>query len=142
MASSEVSQWLESTPKALAQPQESDYLDPLAVAESIRTHPQDLAILDLRKNDFVGGKIKGAVNVPAQSIYHSVTDLYDLFEKAGKKEVIVHCASSKNRATRAWGWFKDYADSKPKDQKLQVLILKGGFNAFKNEAGNSDLIEN
>lgn len=142
MSSPEIVQWLESTPEASVEPKDSDYLEPAAVSKTIREHPSNVAILDLRKNDFLGGKIKGAFNIPAQSIYHSVPDLYDLFEKSGKKEIIIHCVSSRHRASRTWGWFKDYAETKPKDEKLQVHILKGGFNAFKADASNSDLIDN
>lgn len=142
MSSPEIVQWLASTPEASSKPQESDYLDPSVVAERIRARSKDLAIIDLRKNDYLGGKIQGSINVPAQSFYHSTADLYDLFEKAGKKEIIVHCVSSRDRATRTWGWLKDYSNSKADGHKLDLHILKGGFNAFKNDPSNSDLIQN
>lgn len=140
--SSEIVQWLNSTPEASVSPQDSDYLDPAVVAKSIREHPGDIAIIDLRKNDFLGGKIKGAFNIPAQSLYHSVSDLYDLFEKSGKKQIIIHCVGSRDRAVRVWGWFKDYTLTKPVDKQLQVFILRGGFNAFKADPNNTALIEN
>ncbi|VVT57413.1 uncharacterized protein SAPINGB_P005683 [Magnusiomyces paraingens] len=140
MASPEIVNWIQSTPEPSVKPSEKDYLEPSAVAELIRRSPKDIAIIDLRKNDFVGGKIKGAFNIPAQSIYHSVDDLYDLFDKAEKKEIIVHCVSSRDRATRTWGWLTDYKNSKGSGP--EIFILKGGFNAFKAADGTNDLIDN
>lgn len=142
MSSPEIINWLASTPEASVEPAEDDYLDPVAVANLIETSPESIAIIDLRKNDFIGGKIKGALNIPAQSIYHSISDLYELFEKAGKKQIIVHCVSSRQRATRTWGWFTDYENTKNESDKLKISILKGGFNAFKSVPGASELIEN
>lgn len=143
MSSPEIVAWLQATPEPSAKPSEKDYLDAAAAADLIRQSPNDLAILDLRKNDFVGGKIVGAFNIPAQSVYHSIGDLYNLFEKAGKKEIIIHCVSSRDRATRTWGWFSDYKNSKENPSNgPEIVILKGGFNGFKATENTSDLIVN
>ncbi|VVT49045.1 uncharacterized protein SAPINGB_P002077 [Magnusiomyces paraingens] len=134
----EVSNWLQSSPESLSKPTESDYIEPHALVDSLETAPDSIAIIDLRKNDFVDGKIKGAFNIPAQSINNSVDDLYDLFEKADKEVLVIHCASSRNRATRVWGWFEDYKRSKGSGP--QVVILKGGFNAFKDLENSNEWI--
>lgn len=123
--------------------QKTETISSLLLLETLSAiTPEAVAILDLRKNDFVGGKIKGAFNIPAQSTTHSIEDIYNLFDNAGKKQIIVHCASSKNRATRVWGWLTDYANTKPGSERLNISILKGGYNAFKEEPENSDLIDN
>lgn len=140
MSSPEIVQWLNTTPVPETTPLESDYVDSSEVASLIKNSPDDIAIIDLRKNDFVGGKIKGALNIPYTSITNSIGDLYRLFSKAGKKQVIIHCVSSRDRATRTWGWFNDYQNKNADGaDKLKITILRGGFKAF--VENNSDLVE-
>lgn len=140
--SAEIAHWLQTTPKSTAVPTASDYVDASAVAELVRDAPASVAILDLRKQDFAGGKIRGALNIPAQSTTHSIADLYELFAAAGKTRIVVHCALSRDRATRVWGWLEDYKLQKAEGSKgPDVVILKDGFKAFKELPGAADLID-
>lgn len=52
---------------------------------------KDFVLVDLRRNDHDGGTIKGSINLPAQSLYPSISTLYSLFSAAGVKHVIWYC---------------------------------------------------
>lgn len=140
MSSPEIVEWLNTTPVPKSTPTESDYVDSSEVASLIKSSSDDIVIIDLRKNDYVGGKIKGALNIPYTSITNSIGDLYRLLSKAGIKQIIIHCVSSRDRATRTWGWFNDYQNKNAEGaNKIKITILKGGFKAF--AENYSDLIE-
>ena len=122
----ELQAWWNNTQDPGVQPDESDYLSQEKVKDIIKNCPKEMALIDLRKNDFIvsataqsfhsminctflllsyllvyscwqqanihqGGKIKGALNLPAQGIHNSIDDLYDLFKASGKKEIVVYC---------------------------------------------------
>lgn len=40
-----------------------------------------------------GGTIRGSINLPAQTLYHSIPTLYALFTSAGVKTVIWYCGT-------------------------------------------------
>lgn len=119
----EIQAWLDKYPA----PESKDlqYIDKQQVLERINGSDNRYLILDLRDADYRAGKIKGAIHVPSQSIYHSVQDLYDLAEQSGKDTIYLHCVSSRDRATRTWGWFKDIANKQ--GNKVEPVIIKGGF---------------
>lgn len=119
----EIQAWLEKYPAP--QNSEPEYVDKQQVLERINDSDNKYLILDLRDADYRAGKIKGAIHVPSQSIYYSVNDLYDLADKAGKDTIYLHCVSSRDRAVRTWGWFKDIADKH--GNKVEPIIIKGGF---------------
>ncbi|ANB14047.1 hypothetical protein AWJ20_5003 [Sugiyamaella lignohabitans] len=118
-----VQEWLDKYPEP--NNKTLRYVDKSEVAEAIRRGSTDFLIIDLRKDDFVGGKIKGAYNIPAQSIYNSVEDLYKLAEDSGKKTIYVHCRSSRDRATRTAGYFNDVADNN--GNTITTKIIRGGI---------------
>lgn len=110
-------------PKTTASPQ---YVGKEVVKDAIlKGRNSDFLILDLRKDDFVGGKIKGSFNIPVQSLYYSVDDLYQLAAQANKKTIYLHCLVSADRATRSYGWFKDASDKY--GNKVDVKIIRGGI---------------
>lgn len=125
----EVKVWLENTQDPGILPSKEVYLSQAEVKDLITKTPKEVALIDLRKADFVGGKIKGALNLPAQGIQGSIEDLYDLYKSAGKKEVVVYCRSSRDRATRVWGWFEKLVKEKG-DEDFKPYILTGGFTGW------------
>jgi arsenical-resistance protein 2 len=54
----------------------------------------DLLLVDVRRNDFEGGTIKGSLNLPAQSFYLNRGVLYDLAKRSGIKQVAFYCGTS------------------------------------------------
>lgn len=113
------------------------YVEKEVVAEAFRNKDDNFIILDLRRDDFRGGRIRGALNLPAQHIYPSISQVYDLAEKSGKQYIYVHCNSSGGRATRICGWLED--EQERVGGSVKPVILKGGFRAW--IAGGPEYIE-
>jgi arsenical-resistance protein 2 len=105
-----------------------EYVDKEVVAKAIKNDANDFIIIDLRKDDYKGGKIKGSLNIPAQSFYHSVEDIHNLAKQSGKGKIYLHCMSSRDRAVRTWGWLADTAEKH--GSKVKPLIIEGGILAW------------
>ncbi|KAK8104844.1 arsenate reductase (Arc2) [Apiospora kogelbergensis] len=95
----------------------------------LRRQEQDFVLVDLRRDDYGGGTIRGSINLPAQSLHPTMPQLYRLFKKAGVKKVVWYCGSSGGRGTRAAGWFHDYLDDR-KDADMKSVILRGGVKGW------------
>ncbi|KIW52557.1 hypothetical protein PV05_08187 [Exophiala xenobiotica] len=89
----------------------------------------DFLLIDLRRTDHEGGTIRGSLNLPAQSLYHSLPTLLSLCQTAGIKSVIFYCGSSRGRGTRAAGWFQDLLDD-TKTEGIQSAILLDGVKGW------------
>ncbi|OQV03047.1 Rhodanese-like domain-containing protein isoform 1 [Cladophialophora immunda] len=85
----------------------------------------DFLLIDLRRTDHEGGTIKGSINLPAQSLYHSLPTLLNLCQSAGIRTVIWYCGSSKGRGTRASGWFQDLLDDQQVSGMTNAILLDG-----------------
>ncbi|KAF7502353.1 hypothetical protein GJ744_005994 [Endocarpon pusillum] len=86
---------------------------------------RDFLLVDLRRNDHEGGTIRGSLNLPAQSLYHSLPTLYNLCD-TGKIDIIIwYCGSSRGRGTRAAGWFDDMIKEKGHKSMKSVILLEG-----------------
>ena len=90
-------------------------------------------ILDLR-NDRAPGFIRESVNVPATSIsgYSNIKDqVIDKIYAANPNlnYIIVHCNSSKNRATKVAGWIQDYINDQ-NSENLKVAVLNEGITGW------------
>jgi len=83
------------------------------------------------------GFIKGAINLPAQSIYPTLPGLVQLF--AGYSRVVFHCQSSNGRGPRAAGWVADalLASPSPAEGRPRVLVLTGGIKAWLAQHGET-----
>ncbi|KAI1437368.1 Rhodanese-like domain-containing protein [Xylaria sp. CBS 124048] len=90
---------------------------------------RDFVLIDLRRNDYEGGTIRGAINLPAQSLFPTIPTLYQLFKSAGLKQVIWYCGSSQGRGTRAACWFQDHIQAQG-DKEMQSMILLGGIKGW------------
>ncbi|KAK4458535.1 arsenical-resistance protein 2 [Cladorrhinum samala] len=107
------------------------------VLELLKTVPldkRDFVLVDLRRNDFEGGTIRGSVNLPAQSLYPTLPTLYALFKSAGTKKVIFYCGSSKGRGSRATGWLADQIE-KDNFDGMKSLALVGGIKGWAGAGG-------
>ncbi|KZO91635.1 hypothetical protein CALVIDRAFT_541675 [Calocera viscosa TUFC12733] len=89
----------------------------------------DYIVIDLRRTDFEIGFIRGAVNLPAHSLYPTLPTVVTLLRNIPK--VIFHCQSCKavSRGTRGAGWYKD-ALTKEGITTSQSLVLEGGIVGF------------
>jgi hypothetical protein len=47
-----------------------------------------------RGTDYQGGTIHSSINLPAQSLYHTIPSLYGIFKAAGVGTVIWYCGRS------------------------------------------------
>ena len=93
-----------------------------------------VAVIDVRDDDYVGGHIKGAQNVPSSTLDYRMPELVRTLK--GKEKIIFHCALSQQRgpaAARMYLREKDKAITRDEDQhagssgKQEVFILEGGF---------------
>ncbi|KAK0708848.1 Rhodanese-like domain-containing protein [Apiosordaria backusii] len=90
---------------------------------------KDAVLVDLRRNDFEGGTIRGSLNLPAQSLYPTLPTVYSTLKAAGLKKVIFYCGSSTGRGSRAASWLADYISSQ-NDTEMQSLALEGGIKGW------------
>src|SRR5687767_8559993 len=82
---------------------------------------KSMAIIDVRDEDFAGGKIRGAMNFPSDSF-----DAEEVAEACtGKEIVVVHCMLSQQRGPRC---AQDLANVVEPDTR--VLVLRGGIQMF------------
>ena len=88
-------------------------------------------VVDVRDDDFAGGNIKGAVNVPSHTFYDAVDNL--VRETKDVKTLVFHCALSQVRGPKA---ARVYAESRQnmlqeeEPDRPDVFILKDGFTQF------------
>ncbi|KAI1821159.1 Rhodanese-like domain-containing protein [Xylaria intraflava] len=96
---------------------------------------RDFVLVDVRRNDYEGGTIRGAINLPAQTLYPTIPTLYQLFKSAGVRHVIWYCGSSRGRGTRTAGWFQDHIQAQG-DKEMQSVILLGGIKRWATAGGD------
>ncbi|RDW25000.1 Rhodanese-like domain-containing protein [Yarrowia lipolytica] len=122
----EVADWLEKYP-------EPKGTAPLASKEQVREwlllDDNKTQILDLRKHDFQGGNIRGALCAHYTGVYSSVEDIWRLLKGAGKTRIVVHCWSSRKRAVKTAGWFYDSLVAH-NEKDIEVYVLEGGIKGW------------
>ncbi|SNX88061.1 related to YCH1 - phosphatase [Melanopsichium pennsylvanicum] len=122
------------------------YVDRDTLAETLRKHAADpkqreVAIIDVRDDDFEGGNIVAAQNHPSSKFADEVQDLvYGPLKDY--KQVIFHCHLSQQRGPKAAGQYAQARQAalemgKLRDDKVQpkqeVLVLRGGFSEFQDK---------
>ncbi|SPO31822.1 related to YCH1 - phosphatase [Ustilago trichophora] len=121
------------------------YVDRDTLAEQVRKHAADpnqreVAIVDVRDDDFEGGNIVSATNHPSSKFADEVQDLiYGPLKDY--KQVIFHCHLSQQRGPKAAGQYAQARQAaletgKLKDEeqpKQEVLVLRGGFSEFQDK---------
>ncbi|CUA69480.1 hypothetical protein RSOLAG22IIIB_14034 [Rhizoctonia solani] len=97
----------------------------------------DYLVVDVRRNDFENVFIKGAINLPAQSFYPTLSTTTTLLSKI--PDVIFHCNSctETGRGPRVAGWYatqiKQFGITTSK-----AWILDGGIKRFESLYGDDD----
>lgn len=111
--------------------------------------PEELektAIIDVRDEDFAGGHVKGAVNVPSELFRDDqhVDDTLQRLAAAGKERIVVHCALSQQRGPAAARRIQERLDAAlGSGAKMpQVQVMEKGFRRFGELYGeDSSLVE-
>ncbi|KAK1659548.1 Rhodanese-like domain-containing protein [Colletotrichum godetiae] len=76
----------------------ADKLSALLLAEQA-AGTSSVAVVDVRDDDYLGGHIKGCINMPSRSLDARMPTLMRHLE--GKKTVVFHCALSQQRGPSA-----------------------------------------
>jgi Cdc25 family phosphatase len=88
-----------------------------------------VAVLDCRDDDFAGGNIRGAINLPAEAFYGDSSAVDELIDTlAGKSRVVVHCFLSQQRGPRCAARLAQRLQERGLTQ--QVLVMSGGWQRF------------
>jgi len=108
------------------------YLSGDELAEIIQTKipGQDYQVVDVRDDDYAGGHIKNAINLPSRDFQMGV---YNLVQKhADVKVVIFHCALSQIRGPKAARIYDETRNSigLALDKPQEVYVLRDGFTGF------------
>ena len=90
----------------------------------------NLLIIDVRRTDYLGGSIRGSLNIPAQGFWWNRGMLYELAYKADIEWVVFTCGSSNGRAPRCAAWFLEHVRNVAEDQDMQVMVLEGGVKGW------------
>ncbi|KAF1986243.1 hypothetical protein K402DRAFT_394102 [Aulographum hederae CBS 113979] len=99
-----------------------------------------MLLVDVRRNDYEGGTLRGSLNLPAQSFYMNRKTLYRLCKGDGVNvitRVIFYCGSSTGRGPRCAGWFADYVAEVGSSEDIpenmlepQVFTLEDGIKGW------------
>ena len=110
--------------------------------------PPNLAIVDVRDSDHIGGHIKGSTWIPSSTLDFRIPEL--LRDLKDKDQVIFHCALSQQRGPSA---ALRYARERERlagklvgggdEKKQQICVLVGGFSMWQAKYGQDErLTEN
>ncbi|KAJ5542430.1 hypothetical protein N7535_004850 [Penicillium sp. DV-2018c] len=108
-----------------------------ALAALLRTEPTNLAIVDVRDSDHIGGHIRSSTWVPTPTLDVRMPELIRTLQD--KKMVVFHCALSQQRGPSAALRYARERESKlgvEESQKQQVFVLDGGFVEWQQKYGN------
>ncbi|KAJ3105756.1 hypothetical protein HDU97_007576 [Phlyctochytrium planicorne] len=108
------------------------YVDPEEVA-ALYKDPSlkrgvDFQVVDVRGDDFEGGHIPGAKNIPAHELLDNMDAYADDLKKPRK--LIFHCALSQVRGPKAANAYNAYLREIAATSDQEVLILRGGFTTW------------
>ncbi|KAJ3100539.1 hypothetical protein HDU96_010301 [Phlyctochytrium bullatum] len=120
------------------------YIEPEKVAEWLKDpslkNGVDYQIVDVRGDDFEGGHIRGAKNIPAHEIVDN-TEAY-LEELAKPKKLVFHCALSQVRGPKSANTYLRTLQEKGAELNQEVLVLQGGFTTWQYRyKDDKDLVE-
>eukprot|EP01006_Ploeotia_vitrea_P064217 TRINITY_DN87283_c0_g1_i1.p1 TRINITY_DN87283_c0_g1~~TRINITY_DN87283_c0_g1_i1.p1 ORF type:complete len:147 (-),score=43.47 TRINITY_DN87283_c0_g1_i1:45-485(-) len=106
------------------------YLSCSQLVEEYCENPSGLQVIDCRDDDYAGGHIDGARNIPAYKFGSVVSDLVaELKDKDVK--VVFHCMQSQIRGPQcAQVFLSELGKQSGGKAKCSVYILSGGFRRF------------
>lgn len=99
-------------------------------------HNENILLIDLREDDYIGGHIKNSVNIPANTFSNNIDRVLRLLDKYNY--VIFYCQESLKRSPRCSNiLLSEISDNKDK----QIYILEGGFYNWVKRFWNTNLVE-
>lgn len=95
-------------------------------------------VVDVRRTDFEGSFIKGAINLPAHSFYPTLQAVTPIL--ARYRLVVFHCNSCKpgGRGPRSAGWYQDELDRQGVTES-RAVVLEGGIKGWVDKYGDDEL---
>ncbi|GLD94912.1 hypothetical protein PINS_up003537 [Pythium insidiosum] len=127
----------------MAEPR-ADYIAASELATALRrTADARPVVIDVRDEDFVGGHIRGAVNVPEWQFRDDdfVDQLVEKYRHA--PQIVFHCMFSQVRGPRCANRFLQRVQSLLEEsERPRVQVLVGGYTRFEETyRGEADLFE-
>lgn len=99
-----------------------------------------LAVVDVRDEDYIGGHIKGAVNVPSTAFHISLPTLTDNLTTQNKEKVVFHCMLSQQRGPSCASAYVRHIAGTPAAQTQEVYVLRNGFSGWAREYGKDSSV--
>ncbi|KAI9342803.1 Rhodanese-like domain-containing protein [Obelidium mucronatum] len=119
--------WWDAYPAPKATPERWTHEQVAELIRSNAVNGVDYAIVDVRRADFGGGTVKGALNVHAQTFYDELPEFVAKHKTVSK--VFFFCNSSNGRGPRSAAWYQDRLD----EQGITTskgMVLAGGIKAW------------
>lgn len=101
----------------------------------------DYLVVDVRRTDFEGIVIHGAINLPAHSFYQTISTIATLIGNI--PHVVFHCnsCSETGRGPRVAGWYAEHL-RKLGITTSQAWVLDGGIKKFGSLYAGDKLVDN
>ncbi|KAI9484462.1 Rhodanese-like domain-containing protein [Zychaea mexicana] len=89
---------------------------------------KDYLVVDVRDNDFHGGNIPGAINVPANQLVDRGNALIEKYKQVPL--VVFHCALSQQRGPKAARIYNEMRHLTGEKGDQKVVVMRGGFDGW------------
>ncbi|KAJ7818462.1 Rhodanese-like domain-containing protein, partial [Mycena olivaceomarginata] len=100
------------------------------IIRSDKVPNRDYLVVDVRDDDYAGGNIKNAVNIPSREFLTGVDNLVQ--KTADVKAVVFHCALSQMRGPKAARIYEETRNNSnlAQDKPQEIYVLSHGFTDF------------
>ncbi|KAK5163907.1 Cdc25 phosphatase Ibp1 [Saxophila tyrrhenica] len=116
------------------------------LAESVRSGKPGVTVIDVRDSDYIGGHIKGCMNVPTNTHDYRMPELIRTLRDQDK--IVFHCSLSQQRGPGSAlrylrerdrmaekGEIQQRRDGKDVKSAQEVVVLDGGFSKWQQKFG-------
>lgn len=103
----------------------------------VREQNASLAVIDVRDSDYIGGHIRGCINMPTATHDYRMPELVRTLKE--KETVVFHCALSQQRGPSSALKYlreRERLHGKEAEQKQKVYVLDGGFQKWQEAHGD------
>ncbi|KAJ6452553.1 Rhodanese-like domain-containing protein [Mycena vitilis] len=111
------------------------------IIKSDKVAHQDYLVVDVRDDDYAGGNIKSALNLPSREFHHK--GVHHIIEnKPDVKVVVFHCALSQVRGPKAARIYEETRTNLEvgKNKPQEVYVLRNGFTEFQRKFKDDPLL--